>query len=511
MDIGGRNSLNNFASSYARAQSFVGSNLGENALVDEISPCTLRAQEDSMVRSHSASGNITTSEGSTLDGSSGRHGNHLNDFHFTHEETTPLLGHRKHRTSSFASELVIFENDSTAPQTIFNAVNTLMGIAMLSLAFGFRLSGWVLGTVLLSVSAWTTTYTAKVLGTILKKNQGLNTYGDIAFLFGGKKFQALATCIFVVDLMGASVLLVLLFSDSFTILFPEVGAATFKTLLVIITFLLSFLPLAMISLVSLTGILSTVALLLLITACGFLTFESPGSLLSPTSTYLWPKSFTNVLLSLGVFMAPWGGHPVFPELYRDMRHPNKFGRCCNITFITTFLFDLFIGCVGFLMFGKDCEDSLTKNIMVNKNYPSWVNPLFCTFLGILPVSKLALVIRPIISVYESHFGMNQLLIITYENGKRVNKMTLPKFAARLGLAGLLLAISLSFTSFGKVIAFLGSAICFTICVTFPLMFHLKLNSDDLTPFLRALTIFGIVCGFSGAIIGTYASFAFSPL
>ncbi|SGZ48283.1 CIC11C00000000347 [Sungouiella intermedia] len=507
LDLGGPNSINNFASSYTRAQSFVGSTLADNVLADEISPCTLNAQDE-----ESAIANIDEVLDSPNAGRKGLLNSHrgfenLDTFHFPQDENTPLIHSRKNSRSSIGSS-VGFHNNSMAPQTIFNAVNTLMGIAMLSLSYGFRLSGWVVGTILLLVCAWTTSKTAKILGSILKKNKELVTYGDIAYSFGGSKFQVLATCIFMVDLLGAAVLLVLLFSDSFTLIFPDVSAGYFKVLVVAVTFILSFLPLAMISLVSLTGIISTIAILVLITLCGFLTKETPGSLLSPAPTNLWPNSLREVILSLGIFMAPWGGHPVFPELYRDMRHPKKFDYCCNVTFLFTFKFDYIIAIVGYLMFGQNCADTLTKNIMTNKSYPSWVKPFFSIFLGILPISKLALVTRPIVSVYESYFRMNEHSVVTYKNGRKVIPMTTTKFISRLVFLLFLLLVSFVFTSFGKVIAFLGSAICFTICVTLPLMFHLKLNADILTPLLRGLTIAGIALGLSGAIAGTYASFVF---
>lgn len=514
LDKGGRNSIINFASSYTRAQSFVGSTLGDSALADEISPCTLQPQDGLSIDAHNRAEYLIDLEINAADNMLpvSRGYDHINNFHFPPDENLPLIpATRKSSRSSFGSGLAGYQNNSTAPQTIFNAVNTLMGIAMLSLSFGFRLAGWVLGTFLLIVSAWTTAKTAKILGSVMKKHQQVATYGDIAYLYGGKRFQALATSIFLVDIVSAAVLLVLLFSDSFTLLFPQVSATSFKIFVVGFTFVLSFLPLSIISLASLTGILCTFAILVLVTVCGFLSSESPGSLLSPAPTYLWPKSFSHLLLSFGVFMAPWGGHPVFPELYRDMRHPRKYAHCCNVTFLTTFNFDYLFAVVGFLMYGGECKDTLTKNIMVNENYPSWVNPLLCTFLGVLPLSKLALIIRPIVSVYENHFHMNDQVVITYKNGRRVVPMTFQKFAARVAFAIFHLVMSLVFTSFGKIIAFIGSAICFTICVTFPLMFHLKLNSEDLTPVLRAITIVGICLGFGGAIAGTYASVAISAL
>ena len=34
-------------------------------------------------------------------------------------------------------------------------------------------------------------------------------------------------------------------------------------------------------------------------------------------------------------LAPWGGHSVFPNIYKDMRHPKKYNRAVDITYIFT--------------------------------------------------------------------------------------------------------------------------------------------------------------------------------
>lgn len=35
------------------------------------------------------------------------------------------------------------------------------------------------------------------------------------------------------------------------------------------------------------------------------------------------------------YQAPWGGHGVFPNIYRDMRHPRKYGKSLWVTYIFT--------------------------------------------------------------------------------------------------------------------------------------------------------------------------------
>lgn len=513
LDMGGPNSIHNFASSFKRTQEYLGLGMVETTLGDDLSPCTSPistpnvnsgfigtplSAKDSNYGTFSPVGSS-----STADRPQGY--DHINSFVYPADEEANMLPALSKANLAARHSA---QGSSTSYQTIFNSVNTLMGIAMLSLSFGMKLSGLVVGTALLVIFSLASNETAKIIGRILKKHPEASTYGDIAYLYGGKKFQALATSIFIFDLVGASVLLVLLFADSFKLLFPLLNIVVLKFVIVLITFFTSFMPLRIISSFSVTGILSTMGVLVLIIICGFSSQSTPGSLLNPATINLWPESASSLFLSLGVFMAPWGGHPVFPELYKDMRTPTKYKKSCNISFLTTFGFDYLIAIVGFLMFGMSCEDSLTKNIMETKGYPSWINPVFCFFFGLLPISKLSLIVRPIISVYENYFRMNEQSQIVYKFGRRVTPISFTKICARAVSMSFIFILSLIFTSFGNVIAFLGSAICFTICLAFPLIFHLKINSDDLTKTERFFTICGIILSFFGGIMGSYASIAF---
>lgn len=68
---------------------------------------------------------------------------------------------------------------------------------------------------------------------------------------------------------------------------------------------------------------------------GFIKPHTPGSLREPATTYLFPSNWLTLPLSFGLLMSPWGGHSVFPNIYRDMRHPQKFKRAVKVTFSFT--------------------------------------------------------------------------------------------------------------------------------------------------------------------------------
>lgn len=47
---------------------------------------------------------------------------------------------------------------------------------------------------------------------------------------------------------------------------------------------------------------------------GLIKQTSPGSLIEPAATYLFPANWLTLPLSFGLLMSPWGGHSVFPNV-----------------------------------------------------------------------------------------------------------------------------------------------------------------------------------------------------
>lgn len=47
---------------------------------------------------------------------------------------------------------------------------------------------------------------------------------------------------------------------------------------------------------------------------GLIKQTSPGSLIEPAVTYLFPANWLTLPLSFGLLMSPWGGHSVFPNV-----------------------------------------------------------------------------------------------------------------------------------------------------------------------------------------------------
>jgi vesicular inhibitory amino acid transporter len=244
----------------------------------------------------------------------------------------------------------------------------------------------------MAFSAIVTNYTAKLLARCLERpsNQPLVTYSDIAYIAFGHRSQILVSILFSLELIAACVALVVLFADSLHDLIPSVSVLAWKIIAGIVLTPLSFLPLRVLSFSSVLGIFSTVSIFVIIAINGLLKPEFPGSLLDPAPTYLFPKSWLTVPLSFGLLMSPWGGHSVFPNIFKDMRQPDKYNRAVDITYWFTYLLDVSVMVIGILMFGDGVKDKITANILAMTGYPKGTKVAMVVFIAIIPLTKTPL-------------------------------------------------------------------------------------------------------------------------
>ena len=274
--------------------------------------------------------------------------------------------------------VTVLEGQSTAPQTIFNSINVLIGVGLLALPVGILKAGWVIGVPLLACCGLTTYWSATLLSKAMDTDRTIMTYADLGYAAYGSMAKLFISLIFSMDLLGAGVSLIVLFSDSlFALLGDEVvwTKTKFKLISFFVLTPFTFLPLPILSIFSLFGIISTISITLLVLVCGFLKPDSPGSLISIMPTNMWPQSIPDLLLAIGILMAPFGGHAIFPNLKSDMRHPHKFTGTLSTTYSITLVTDLSMGILGFLMFGAYCNNEITNNLLVTSGYPIWCYPL----------------------------------------------------------------------------------------------------------------------------------------
>ena len=148
---------------------------------------------------------------------------------------------------------------STLPQTIFNSVNVLVGVGLLTLPLGLRYSGWLIGMLFFVFAAVSTSYTAKLLAKCLDADSSLITFADLAYVSFGNRARIAVSALFTLELLASCVALVILFADSLDALIPSLGGQGWKIVCGLILIPLGFLPLRLLSFTSILGVVCCLA------------------------------------------------------------------------------------------------------------------------------------------------------------------------------------------------------------------------------------------------------------
>jgi vesicular inhibitory amino acid transporter len=245
---------------------------------------------------------------------------------------------------------------STFAQSLFNSVNILMGIGLLSLPFAFNITGWAVGLGLLVFFALMTHHTASLLQSCLdfRKEDGsvCHTFGDLGELAFGPIGRSAISFIFFFELVAACIALVILSADSIVALLPSLNIDVVKISIVVLVFPLTIpKSLSIASYGSLLGILALFNLMSILVYDGLSTQESPGSIWVPAATSVLPDEWFPIPFAFGLLMAGFSGHSVFPNIYRDMAEPQRYRSLVNWTYLIIVFLYLLIASLGYMMFG----------------------------------------------------------------------------------------------------------------------------------------------------------------
>ncbi|KAI9672119.1 MAG: hypothetical protein M1831_001932 [Alyxoria varia] len=380
---------------------------------------------------------------------------------------------------------------STVPQTVFNSVNTLIGVGMLSLPLGLKYSGWVIGLVFFLFASVTTSYTAKLLAKCLDVDVSLLSFADLAYVSFGRRARYATSILFCLELLASCMALVILFADSMNALLPQLDITQYKIICGFLLIPLGFVPLSFLSFTSVLGIICCLWIVIAVFADGLTKPETPGSLRDVASTHAFPGDWRTLPLAFGLLMAPWGGHSVFPNIYRDMRHPRRYPTAVNTTYTFTYTLETWLMIIGYLMFGSGVRDEITSNIFLtapgNPNlpqdaYPHWLSITIAAAIALIPLTKAPLNARPIVSVFEHVVGIlphnrNALSKFTARSSFTVN---VTKFAVRSSVIVVFTFLAILIPSFDRVMSLLGSLACSLVCVVLPVGFHLRIFESQLS-------------------------------
>ena len=178
--------------------------------------------------------------------------------------------------------------------------------------------------------------------------------------------------------------------------------------------------------------------------------------------------------------------------------------------------------IGYLMYGNDTKDEITKNVLTTNGYPQVVKVCTLVLIAIIPVTKFPLKYAlntyriqstrlmdyscaPIVSTLEVLFRIDARAATIKPN--RFNqspflcKVLTTSF--RLGVTVVIVLLAIVVPSFELISAIMGAAFCFLICIILPAIFHLKMFKGQLKRWQVildwVLIILSVVLGVAGTV------------
>ncbi|XP_068667658.1 amino acid transporter AVT1E-like [Aristolochia californica] len=374
--------------------------------------------------------------------------------------------------TSSAAQLSFHEPIKGSPkcsyaQSVFNGINVMCGVGLLSTPYAIKQGGW-LGLLILFAFSLIACYTGVLLKRCLESNPALHTFPDIAQAAFGTPGRLVISILLYAELYAACVEFIILMGDNLSSVFPDVhvnlvGVFLNSHQLFSILATVAVLPtawlrnLSFMSYLSAGGVIASVLVVLCLLWVGVI----DGVGFHPSGTAL---DIANLPVALGLYGFCYAGHPLFPNIYLSMQNPADFPSVLLLSFIICTVLYSGVAITGFLMFGGAIESQFTLNMpttFVASKIAVWTTV-------VNPLTKYALTITPVA------LSLEELLPLAWFKSHLVSIL----IRTTLVLSTLLVAITFPF--FGFIMALIGSFITMIIALIFPCASYLKLMRGKLS-------------------------------
>lgn len=377
-------------------------------------------------------------------------------------------------------------------KTLFNGLNALTGVGILSIPYGLSEGGW-LSLILLFAIAFASFYTGLLLRRCMIVDSNIRSYPDIGELAFGSRGRYLVSVIMYIELYLVATGFLILEGDNLHKLLPnmeyEIGGVSIggKPCFVIIVALV-ILPsvwldnLSLLSYISATGVLASVIIVTSIfwaAAFDGIGFQEKGRFLN----------WNGIPTAVSFYAFCYCAHPVFPTLYTSMRNKHQFSYVLLLCFLFCTITYASMAVFGYAMFGSQIESQITLNLPIGRI--SSKVAIYTTLVN--PISKYALMVTPIINAIEARFSC-------YYN-KRVFSLLI-----RTSLVLSTVIVALAIPLFGYLMSLVGAFFSVTGSLLLPCLCYLKISGIYRRIGYELVIIVTIILlGIAVVILGTYTA------